>query len=121
MRTFLLEAEVARGTERLLFYGGTSHSMRHSFAQEAVCDVIVRRRSLRARALLSMCRLVSGERSVTGRVNFLAEALLSPSLVWAEISPRENLQVPGAVRASAPLVLQQTAAAPLPHRNRPAA
>src|ERR1035438_4053551 len=48
MRAFLLEYEIAQGTRRVFFEGGTPHSMRHSFACTDVVDIIVQRRSASA-------------------------------------------------------------------------
>jgi hypothetical protein len=82
MRSFLLENEVERGAERLVFYGGTTHSMSNAFEHESVRDVIVRRRSLRARLLYGLSRLVATSRSITGRINFLAACLRGEDLQW---------------------------------------
>ena len=44
MRSFLMEHEIAQGTQRLYFEGGTPHSIRHSFACVEASDVLVQRR-----------------------------------------------------------------------------
>ena len=97
MRMFLLEHEVERGAERLMFYGGTSHSMQHSFEQEQVRDVIVRRQTVRGRLLRMVARLVSSPRSVTGRMNFLAAALRCEELEWRDVSVDERQALTGAM------------------------
>ncbi len=45
MRSYLLEHEIARGARQLVFEGGTPHSMRHSFLQSRVTDLVVARQS----------------------------------------------------------------------------
>ena len=75
MRSFFLEHEVQAGARRLLMYGGTPHSMRHSFEEETIGDVIVCRPSLRAGILRLLARTVSSPRGLTGRSNYLAQTL----------------------------------------------
>lgn len=75
MRSFLLEHEVQRGASRLLMYGGTPHSMRHSFQEEIIGDVVVSRPSLRAGILRLLARTVSSPRGLIGRSNYLAQTL----------------------------------------------
>ena len=49
MRAFLLEHEIARGTKRLVFEGGTPHPMRFAFTRGQTVDLLaIRRHSLRA-------------------------------------------------------------------------
>lgn len=49
MRAFLLEHEIARGTKRLVFEGGTPHPMRFAFTHGQTVDLLaVRRHSVRA-------------------------------------------------------------------------
>jgi hypothetical protein len=43
MRAHLIEREVERGTKRLYFIGGTSHSMRSGFVAHDVVDLVVLR------------------------------------------------------------------------------
>lgn len=70
MRALLLENEIARGTRRLRFEGGTPHPMRHSFLNREVTDLLaLRRRSLRAWALRRFARWIFPEK------NFLRAAL----------------------------------------------
>lgn len=75
MRSFFLEYEAARGTRRLLMYGGTPHSIRHSFERESIADVLICRPSLRAKLLRLLARTVASPHGLTGRINFLAQAL----------------------------------------------
>ena len=75
MRSFFLEHEVQAGARRLLMYGGTPHSMHHSFLQETIGDVIVCRPTVRAGILRLLARTVSSPRGLIGRSNYLAQAL----------------------------------------------
>lgn len=84
MRSFLLEAEIARGARHLLIFGGTPHTMRHAFDQEAVADLIVQKKGLHAAALRRAAYWFSLHAGLWGRANFLADLLSSPALQWAE-------------------------------------
>ncbi len=90
MRSFFLEHEIANGARSLLIYGGTPHTMRHSFEQESVADLVVRRKTLRGRALQWASRFIASPGGLTGRPNFLADTLCSPDLQWAH-SPAVGL------------------------------
>ena len=64
MRSFLLEHEIARETKRLVFLGGTPHTMRHSFASITTTDILAMRRwSARAWALNSFSRWIFPEKN----------------------------------------------------------
>jgi hypothetical protein len=82
MRACLLKGEAARGTQRLMYYGGTSHSMQNSFDEEVAWDFFVRRRSLRAAVLHMLSRFVDTPDGITRRTNFLASGLRNPELRW---------------------------------------
>jgi hypothetical protein len=70
MRSYLLEYEIARGTRRLIFEGGTPHPLRLSFASRETTDILaVRRESARAWALRRFSRWIFPEK------NFLAQTL----------------------------------------------
>lgn len=59
MRAFLLEHEIARGTKKLVFRGGTPHPIRLSFATVEATDILaVRRWSLRAWVLRRFARWI---------------------------------------------------------------
>jgi hypothetical protein len=77
-RAFLLEDEIARGTAKLFFEGGTPHPMRHSFASTGVVDVIMQRRSASVWLLRALSRWIFPRR------NFLAQTLRDKSLRWSE-------------------------------------
>jgi hypothetical protein len=76
MRSYMLEHEVALGTRKLVFEGGTPHSIRHSFTSVAAEDVIVHRRSLIAWAIRKAARWI------TPKKNFLGQLLHDPDLNW---------------------------------------
>ena len=78
MRSFLMEHEIARGTGKLFFEGGTPHSMRHSFACTPVTDILVQRRSAKAWLL----RLISQWNFPVK--NFLGQTWRDPSLHWTD-------------------------------------
>jgi hypothetical protein len=70
MRAFLLEHEIARGTARLYFEGGTPHAMRFAFTNTETTDVLaIRRWSLRAWMLRRFACSILPEK------NFLRSAL----------------------------------------------
>ena len=78
MRSFLLEHEIARGTGRLVFEGGTPHSIRHSFACVKASDVIVQRRSPKAWLLRQFSQWIFPE------TNFLRHTWRDQSLQWID-------------------------------------
>jgi len=86
MRSFFIESEVERGTRWLSFYGGTPHSMQHSFVPHVATDLVVRRRSLRASVLIALARLVVAHQRRTRRVNFVLETLSALSREWRHLS-----------------------------------
>jgi hypothetical protein len=85
MRAFLLEYEIAQGTRKLLFEGGTPHSMRHSFACTDAVDVIVERRCAKAWLLRRFARWIFPEK------NFLGQALRDKDLLWTESQPARSV------------------------------
>jgi len=54
VRSYFLEHIVQQGARKLVIYGGTIHSMSHSFVVSPAFDLAVRRRTLRS-ALLRLC------------------------------------------------------------------
>jgi hypothetical protein len=76
MRSYLLEHEVELGTTKLMFQGGTPHSMRHSLAGSEVLDILAVRRSALAWLLQRLARWVFP------RTNFLGQVLQDKSLLW---------------------------------------
>ena len=79
LRAYVLEHESRLGTHTLLFEGGTPHSIRHSFVQDRITDLLaMRRRSVFALGLrASVSHLLPARHP-------LVEALRHPELVWRE-------------------------------------
>lgn len=77
MRSYLIEHEVARGSTRLYFEGGTIHSMRNSFVPEQVTDVVTRRRSTRAYLVSKLSRHIMPQH------NMLPQVLSDETLPWS--------------------------------------
>jgi hypothetical protein len=76
IRSYLIEYEIAIGTDKLLFEGGTPHTMRHSFLSEEAMDIVVMNRSLFVFLLRRFARWLRPEK------NFLLQTLLSPAVKW---------------------------------------
>jgi hypothetical protein len=76
VRSYLIEYEVAIGTERLFFEGGTPHTMRYSFLSQNAMDIVVMNRSVFVFLLRRCARWLRPER------NFLLQTLLSPAIKW---------------------------------------
>jgi len=87
MRSYFLEHEVERGARKLIFYGGTPHSMRNSFEREEVTDLVVRRRSLRSTTLLGAVRLLASLRSFVEINSLLVQTAGSYQLDWHSAEP----------------------------------
>jgi hypothetical protein len=85
MRSYFLEHEVERGAKKLIYYGGTPHSMGNSFEREEVTDLIVRRRSLRSNAMLGAVRLLGSIRKYVGINSLLVQAVGSNHLDWRSV------------------------------------
>jgi hypothetical protein len=86
MRSYFLEHEIALGGKSVSFYGGTTHSMQHSFCKQSVFDLVVRQRSWRARAIVGAARCITAVQRRMHRVNFIAEALSDRTLRWRAVS-----------------------------------
>lgn len=88
MRSFFLESEVERGTQTLIFYHGTNHSMSHAFEAEIARDYVVRRKSLRAAAIHRIAGFLVSPRHYPnaayfgGSGTFFASVLTSDMLEW---------------------------------------
>jgi len=76
IRSYLIEYEIAIGTDKLFFEGGTPHTMRHSFLSEEAMDIVVMNRSLFVFLLVRCARWLRPEK------NFLLQTLLSPAVKW---------------------------------------
>ena len=76
MRSYLLEYEVSRGTQRLYFDGGTPHSIHHAFVTADVTYAVASRPSVASRVLLrSLPKLLP-------RNNFLRRVLEDEGMRW---------------------------------------
>lgn len=82
MRSYFLEHEVERGARKLIYYGGTPHSMGNSFEREEVTDLVVRRRSLQSTAVLGALRLLAAARSYVGINSLLVQMVGGNRLRW---------------------------------------
>jgi hypothetical protein len=76
IRSYLIEYEIAIGTDKLFFEGGTPHTMRHSFLSEEAMDIVVMNRSLFVFLLVKCARWLRPEK------NFLLQTLMSPAVKW---------------------------------------
>ena len=85
MRSYFLEHEVERGAKKLIYYGGTPHSMGNSFEREEVTDLLVRRRSLRSAALHGAVRLFASMRSQVGINSLLVQMAGNNKLDWRTV------------------------------------
>ena len=76
MRSLLLRHEIALGTERLVFEGGTPHSIHSAFLPEPVLDLVCARRAATSLLLQKLAR------RVLPGANALRALLRDPSLEW---------------------------------------
>jgi hypothetical protein len=76
IRSYLIEHEIAIGSEKLFFEGGTPHTMRHSFLSEEAMDIVVMNRSLFVFLLRRFAKWLHP------RKNFLLQTLRSPTVEW---------------------------------------
>ena len=84
MRSYYLDHEVKRGTKSLVYYGGTPHSLGHSFVREEVTDLVVQRRSLVSAALQGVTQIVISSQSFLRINSILARAICNENLDWQE-------------------------------------
>jgi len=76
MRSYFIEHEIAHGSRRLYIEGGTEHPIGFSFVPESLTDLVVVRRTLRAKAMRTIAvRYISGS-------NELARLLGATDLEW---------------------------------------
>jgi hypothetical protein len=76
MRAYLIEDEVARGTQQLTFEDGTPHPMSRAFVQEHMCDLLLARRRLSPDILRKLAARISLKH------NMLTRNILDTDLVW---------------------------------------
>jgi hypothetical protein len=94
MRSYYLEHEVGHGTKTLIIYGGTVHSMGHSFVREDVTDLIVQRRSWRAAALYAVARILASPRSFIRIDSLLVQAISDKYLDWHSADAKDRRPEP---------------------------
>ncbi|MDQ2839805.1 MAG: hypothetical protein M3Y72_01940 [Acidobacteriota bacterium] len=89
MRSYFVEHEVERGARKLIYYGGTPHSLGNSFEREEVIDLLVRRRSLRAAAMQGAMqgamRLLAWMRPHVRINSLLVQRMGSRQLQWKSV------------------------------------
>jgi hypothetical protein len=85
MRSYFVEHEVERGAKKLVYYGGTPHSMGNSFEREEVADLLMRRRSLRSNTLFGAVRLLATLRPYVGINSLLVQMVGSKDLDWRSV------------------------------------
>jgi hypothetical protein len=91
-RSFWMEHEIALGSRMLRIDGGTTHAMNHSFIPENAVDLMLRRSSLRAYAMVKIAApLVANRRFPVAKNNFLAKTLTLPGLRWRQQAPEARL------------------------------
>jgi hypothetical protein len=76
IRSYLIEYEIAIGTDRLFFEGGTPHIMRHSFLSAEAMDIVVMNRSLFAFLLRGSAKWLGPKK------NSLLQTLMIPAVKW---------------------------------------
>jgi hypothetical protein len=75
MRAYLLEHEIAKGTRKIYFEGGTPHPIKHTLPREKVVDLVVLRRSMPA-------LLLRGVAGMMPQGNYLVSMLADKTLQW---------------------------------------
>lgn len=75
MRSYCMEHEISRGAQRLQVEGGTFHSMRNSFEEEEIIDMVVTRPLARRMLRALVNRFVPSD-------NSLADMLKNRELQW---------------------------------------
>jgi hypothetical protein len=90
MRSYFVEHEIEHGAEKIMFYGGTPNSIQNSFVQSKVTDLVVVRKSLRARLLCRVALIFAKPRWWMKSPNFMARAVCSDPMVWHENGTRSE-------------------------------
>ena len=97
MRSFFLEHEIANGARKLLMFGGTPHSIRHSFDEDSIADLLLCRPTLRSSVLRFLARSLMQHSNVARRnhlVQMLSDLPLHGSSRSTQLAP--SLQQPSA-------------------------
>ncbi|HEX5284751.1 MAG TPA: hypothetical protein VFW30_11590 [Bryocella sp.] len=74
IRSFFLEHEIANGARKLLMFGGTPHSIRYAFDEDAIADLILCRPTVRSTVLRILARSLV-RHSRRARTNHLLQTL----------------------------------------------
>ena len=86
LRAYLLEHEIARGTQMMTFEDGTPHTMNRAFVPENVTELLLARPSLSPNILRSLAARCPLKRNV------LASTILDDALTWHSTDPRTKLR-----------------------------
>jgi len=78
MRSFFLEYEIALGARKLLMYGGTPHSIRFSFDEDSIADLLVCRPTLRSRILCLLAHSLPPHSRLASRNHLLQTLAVLP-------------------------------------------
>jgi hypothetical protein len=78
MRSFFLEHEIALGARKLLMYGGTPHSIRYSFDEDSIADLLLCRPTLRSRILCLLAQSLPPHSSLARRNHLLQTLAVLP-------------------------------------------
>jgi hypothetical protein len=81
MRAYLIEDEVARGTQQLTFEDGTPHPMSRAFVPEYMCDLLLARQTLSSNMLRKLAARVPLKH------NMLTRNILDKDVVWHGVNP----------------------------------
>lgn len=103
MRSFFLENEIARGARNLLMFGGTPHSIRHTFRKDTIVDLVLCRPTLVFRCFQALARQLTA-RSRFASTNHLLQTLAmiplrTPAPSFVQVSPA--IDAPAAARPQA--------------------
>jgi hypothetical protein len=98
MRSYFLEHEIQRGAKKLIYYGGTPHSLGNSFVREEVTDLMVRRRSLHGAALQGVGRVLALLRPYVRINSQLVQTIGSDELTWRSAKETAPAGEPQSVR-----------------------
>jgi hypothetical protein len=98
MRSYFVEHEVERGARKLIYYGGTPHSMGNSFEREEVIDLMVRRLSWRAAAMHGAMRLLAWIQPHVRINSLLVQRMGSGQLQWRAVDEQTPAMQPQEAR-----------------------
>ncbi len=123
-RSFWIEHEIARGSRILRIDGGTTHAMNHSFTPEKAVDLILRRRSLLAYAMVKIAApLIANHRIPVAQKQLPGQNPLParPALAPASARSQARVAARAPVRSGDPHRLSPPAGSGQPCTRRPGA